>query len=131
MLAAVLIYNLSSMRYTVGEHVLVSLSLPSIYRWTVRQHGLEARLLTLIQVQISGPAQKSQIGSAGPPARHATRQGIPTASHTLQAGGMLTATAFDVSWAGVGVAETSVRAAAATIPKKADFIVGIVIEEEL
>lgn len=118
------------MRYTVGEHVLVSSSRPYIYRWTVRQHGLELRLLTLIQIQISGPAQKSQIGSNGPPARHAARQGIPTTSHTLQAGGMLTETAdtaFAVFWTGAGAAEASVRAAAATILKKADFIVGSVI----
>jgi hypothetical protein len=67
--------------------------------------------------QISGPAQISQRGSAGPPAMQAARQGPPTPSQIAQDGGMVIPRAC---WS--GVAETRVRAAAAKIPKTVDFI---------
>jgi len=65
--------------------------------------------------QISGTAQKSQSGSAGP----AAMQGMPIPSQMTQEGGIVTKAEF---WAGDGAADTREAVATAIMAKKEDFI---------
>lgn len=67
--------------------------------------------------QISGTAQKSQNGSAGPPAAQAAIHGIPMPSQITQEGGTVTKAVVDA-----GAADTSERVVATMMVKKEDFI---------
>ena len=73
----------------------------------------------MMHCQISGTAQKSQSGSAGPPAMQAAMQGMPIPSQMTQEGGIVTKAEF---WAGDGAADTREAVATAIMAKKEDFI---------